>query len=241
MVLNWAPACRDCWHCRHGEPWLCAANPNPSTPRGETAAGEPLEVTLGLGALAEEVVVPQRAAVPVPAGLPPEQAAVLGCAVLTGVGAVRNTARVAPGESVAVIGLGGVGLAVLTAARRAGASPILAVDVVEAKRDLALAAGATGFLRSDDRLGKGRSGPAPTGAAWTTRSSASAGPPPSAPPGGRRGAGSGHCGRHGRPRRHAQPLRAGHLPLRAHAALLGVRLDRPGPGGAGTGRRARRR
>ncbi|MEU7808991.1 MULTISPECIES: alcohol dehydrogenase catalytic domain-containing protein [unclassified Micromonospora] len=154
VVLNWAPACRDCWHCRHGEPWLCAANPNPSTPRGETAAGEPLEVTLGLGALAEEVVVPQRAAVPVPAGLPPEQAAVLGCAVLTGVGAVRNTAKVAPGESVAVIGLGGVGLAVLTAARRAGAAPILAVDVLEAKRDLALAAGATDFLRSDDTLGK---------------------------------------------------------------------------------------
>ncbi|RQX17069.1 alcohol dehydrogenase, partial [Micromonospora chalcea] len=67
VVLNWAPACRDCWHCRHGEPWLCAANPNPSTPRGKTAAGEPLAVTLGLGALAEEVVVPQRAAVPVPA------------------------------------------------------------------------------------------------------------------------------------------------------------------------------
>ena len=85
--------------------------------RGETAAGEPLHVTLGLGALAEEVVVPERAAVPVPAGLPPAQAALLGCAVLTGAGAVRNTARVAAGESVAVIGLGGVGLAVLGAAR----------------------------------------------------------------------------------------------------------------------------
>ncbi|WBC15253.1 zinc-binding dehydrogenase [Micromonospora sp. WMMA1998] len=154
VVLNWAPACRDCWHCRHGEPWLCAANTAPSVARGETAAGEPVQVTLGLGALAEEVVVPERAAVPVPAGLPPAQAALLGCAVLTGVGAVRNTARVGAGESVAVIGLGGVGLAVLTAARRAGASPILAVDVMEAKRELALAAGATDFLRSDDTLGK---------------------------------------------------------------------------------------
>ncbi|MET7835382.1 zinc-binding dehydrogenase [Micromonospora sediminicola] len=154
VVLNWAPACRDCWHCRHGEPWLCAANTAPSVARGETAAGEPVQVTLGLGALAEEVVVPERAAVPVPAGLPPAQAALLGCAVLTGVGAVRNTARVGAGESVAVIGLGGVGLAVLTAARRAGASPILAVDVVEAKRELALAAGATDFLRSDDTLGR---------------------------------------------------------------------------------------
>ncbi|MGW4292842.1 zinc-binding dehydrogenase [Micromonospora chersina] len=154
VVLNWAPACRACWHCRHGEPWLCAANTGASVARGETADGGPLQVTLGLGALAEEVVVPERAAIAVPSGLPPEQAALLGCAVLTGTGAVRNTARVAPGESVAVIGLGGVGLAVLTAARRAGAGPILAVDVAEAKRDLALAAGATDFLRSDDTLTK---------------------------------------------------------------------------------------
>ncbi|MFE9690902.1 alcohol dehydrogenase catalytic domain-containing protein [Micromonospora sp. NPDC005806] len=154
VVLNWAPACRSCWHCRHGEPWLCTANTAPALPRGETADGTPLHVTLGLGALAEEVVVPERAAVPIPAGLPPEQAALLGCAVLTGTGAVRNTARVAVGESVAVIGLGGVGLAVLTAARRAGAAPILAVDVAEAKRELALAAGATDFMLSDDRLAK---------------------------------------------------------------------------------------
>ncbi|WP_431934004.1 alcohol dehydrogenase catalytic domain-containing protein [Micromonospora sp. RP3T] len=154
VVLNWAPACRDCWHCRHGEPWLCVANGAASVPRGETADGEPMQVTLGLGALAEEVVVPERAAVPVPAGLPPAQAALLGCAVLTGTGAVRNTARVAAGESVAVIGLGGVGLAVLTAARRAGAAPILAVDVVAAKRELALAAGATDFLPADDALSR---------------------------------------------------------------------------------------
>ncbi|MFC4147141.1 zinc-binding dehydrogenase [Micromonospora mangrovi] len=154
VVLNWAPACRSCWFCRHDEPWLCVANAAPAVARGETADGTPLHVTLGLGALAEEVVVPAHAAVPVPAGLPPEQAALLGCAVLTGTGAVRNTARVAAGESVAVIGLGGVGLAVLTAARAAGATPILAVDVAEAKRELALAAGATDFLRSDDQLSK---------------------------------------------------------------------------------------
>lgn len=154
VVLNWAPACRACWFCRHDEPWLCAANTAPAVARGETADGTPAHVTLGLGALAEEVVIPEHAAVAVPAGLPPEQAALLGCAVLTGTGAVRNTARVAAGESVAVIGLGGVGLAVLTAARATGATPILAVDVAEAKRELALAAGATDFLRSDDRLSK---------------------------------------------------------------------------------------
>ncbi|NYH46297.1 S-(hydroxymethyl)glutathione dehydrogenase/alcohol dehydrogenase [Micromonospora jinlongensis] len=154
VVLNWAPACRACWWCRHGEPWLCAATTAPTVARGETDDGTPLHLTLGLGALAEAVVVPENAVIEVPAGLPPEQAALLGCAVLTGTGAVRNTARVAPGESVAVIGLGGVGLAVLAAARRAGATTILAVDVAEAKRDLALAAGATDFLLSDDRLSK---------------------------------------------------------------------------------------
>ncbi|WP_405434074.1 zinc-binding dehydrogenase [Micromonospora sp. NBC_00617] len=154
VVLNWAPACRACWWCRHDEPWLCAANTTPTVARGETEDGIPLHLTLGLGALAEAVVVPESAVVPIPAGLPAEQAALLGCAVLTGVGAVGNTARVAPGESVAVIGLGGVGLAVLAAARRAGATTILAVDVAEAKRELALAAGATDFLLSDDRLSK---------------------------------------------------------------------------------------
>ncbi|MEU7804045.1 alcohol dehydrogenase catalytic domain-containing protein [Micromonospora arborensis] len=154
VVLNWAPACRSCWWCRRGEPWLCADTTSPTVPRGETDDGVPLHLTLGLGALAEAVVVPERAVIPIPAGLPPEQAALLGCAVLTGVGAVRNTARVAPGESVAVVGLGGVGLAVLSAARRAGATTILAIDVAEAKRDLALAAGATDFLLSDDRLSK---------------------------------------------------------------------------------------
>ncbi|MBM0231540.1 alcohol dehydrogenase catalytic domain-containing protein [Micromonospora sp. STR1_7] len=154
VVLNWAPACRACWWCRRGEPWLCADTTSPTVPRGETEDGVPLHLTLGLGALAEAVVVPEKAVIPVPAGLPPERAALLGCAVLTGVGAVHNTAGVAAGESVAVIGLGGVGLAVLTAARRAGATTILAVDVAEAKRDLALAAGATDFLLSDDRLSK---------------------------------------------------------------------------------------
>ncbi|MEU5907495.1 zinc-binding dehydrogenase [Micromonospora sp. NPDC047467] len=154
VALNWAPACRACWWCLRDEPWLCAANTAPTVARGETDDGIRLHLTLGLGALAEAVVVPENAVIAIPAGLPPEQAALLGCAVLTGVGAVGNTARVAPGESVAVIGLGGVGLAVLTAARRAGATTILAVDVAEAKRELALAAGATDFLLSDDRLSR---------------------------------------------------------------------------------------
>jgi S-(hydroxymethyl)glutathione dehydrogenase / alcohol dehydrogenase len=153
-VLNWSPACRQCWHCTHGEPHLCGKAVGPARPGGTTADGTPLHVTLGLGALAEEVVVAANAVVPVPVGVPPAEAALLGCAVLTGVGAVRHTAGVRPGESVLVIGLGGVGLSVVTAARAAGAAPVIAVDVTEAKRPLALAAGASDYLLSDDALPK---------------------------------------------------------------------------------------
>jgi S-(hydroxymethyl)glutathione dehydrogenase/alcohol dehydrogenase len=154
VVLNWSPACRRCWYCRHGEPWLCATAGAPAVVRGVGADGTPLHVTLGLGSLAQQVVVPAAAVIAVPAGLPFELAALLGCAVLTGVGAVRNTAAVAAGDSVLVIGLGGVGLAAVTAARAAGADPVLAADLAPEKRELALAAGATEFLVSDDALAK---------------------------------------------------------------------------------------
>jgi S-(hydroxymethyl)glutathione dehydrogenase / alcohol dehydrogenase len=154
VVLNWAPACRRCWFCTHGQPWLCETTGVPATPGGTAADGTPLHRTLGLGALAAEVVVPQAAVIRVPAELPLPEAALLGCAVLTGVGAVRNVARPGPGESVLVIGLGGVGLSALLAARAAGAAPIVAVDISPAKRDLALAAGATDYLVSDDTLSR---------------------------------------------------------------------------------------
>jgi len=148
VVLNWSPACRTCWYCQHGEPWICETSGIPSQPRGD------LHVTLGLGALAEEVVVRANAAVGVPEDVPAEQAALLGCAALTGVGAVRNTAGVQPGDSAVVLGLGGVGLSVVLAARAAGAGPVIAVDVAEGKREAALAAGATDFLLADGGLAK---------------------------------------------------------------------------------------
>jgi S-(hydroxymethyl)glutathione dehydrogenase/alcohol dehydrogenase len=148
VVLNWAPACRACWFCERGEPWLCANAGGASRPRGD------FHVTLGLGALAEEVVVPTHAMISVPRELPFEAAALLGCAVLTGSGAVRRTAGVRPGDLVAVIGLGGVGLSAVIAAKAAGAAAVIAIDVSEAKRDLAFALGATDFVVSDDRLSK---------------------------------------------------------------------------------------
>jgi S-(hydroxymethyl)glutathione dehydrogenase/alcohol dehydrogenase len=81
------------------------------------------------------------------------EAAIFGCAVLTGVGAVTNTAKVQAGQSVAVVGLGGVGLSVVQAARLVGAGPIIAIDTSAAKQELALGAGATHFLLADDELG----------------------------------------------------------------------------------------
>lgn len=152
VVLNWAPPCRTCWFCQHEQPWLCETAGLPAVPRGTTADGEQLNVTLGLGALAEEVVVGDNAVIAVPHELPFEVAALLGCAVLTGIGAVRRTARVSPGDAVAVLGLGGVGLSTVIGARAAGAGQVIAIDVSDAKRELAMAAGATDFLLSDDTL-----------------------------------------------------------------------------------------
>ncbi|MCZ7422714.1 alcohol dehydrogenase catalytic domain-containing protein [Verrucosispora sp. WMMA2121] len=154
VVLDWAPPCRSCWYCGHGEPWLCERSGTPAASLGHTIDGEPLHVTLGLGALAEQVVVPQQAVVAVPPDLPFPTAALLGCAVLTGVGAIRRTADVRPGDSVAVIGLGGVGLSAVAAARAADAARVIAVDVAPAKAELAHAAGATDFLLADDTLSR---------------------------------------------------------------------------------------
>jgi S-(hydroxymethyl)glutathione dehydrogenase/alcohol dehydrogenase len=155
VALNWQPACRQCWFCVHGEPWLCSTSSGTAAlENGSTLGGVPVYVALGLGAFAEQVVVPENAVIAVPDGLPWESAALLGCAVLTGTGAVRNTAGVRRGSSVVVLGLGGVGLSVVAAARAAGAATVLAVDVSEAKKALAEAAGATDFVVSSGALSK---------------------------------------------------------------------------------------
>lgn len=155
VVLNWAPACRECWFCDHGEPWLCVhAEETARAPYAELDDGTPLYPGLGTAAFAEETIVPAAGVVKVPATVPMEQAAVLGCAVQTGAGAVLNTARVRAGESVVVVGLGGVGLSALQAARAVGAGPIIGVDVSEAKADLAAQHGATDFLVSDQTTAK---------------------------------------------------------------------------------------
>lgn len=155
VVLNWAPACRSCWYCLHSEPWLCSAVEGVTSTAGSTLVdGRTAHHCMGVGAFAEEVVLPAAAVVPLPESVPLDIAALLGCSVLTGVGAVRNTARVRSGESVVVVGLGGIGLSAVLGARLAGAGPIIAVDVAPGKEERALRAGATHFLAGEPKLAK---------------------------------------------------------------------------------------
>ncbi|GAB3658423.1 Zn-dependent alcohol dehydrogenase [Streptomyces sparsus] len=156
VVLNWAPSCGTCRFCvRLEEPWLCErANAATTVPYARAADGRELYPGLSTAAFAEETVVSARAVLPLPDGIDLTDAALLGCAVLTGYGAVHHNARVRPGESVAVFGVGGIGLSVLQSARIAGAERIVAVDVSGAKEELARAAGATDFLLASDTTTK---------------------------------------------------------------------------------------
>jgi S-(hydroxymethyl)glutathione dehydrogenase/alcohol dehydrogenase len=152
VVLNWAPSCGSCHACSLGEVWLCV---NALTGAGDVYArrasdGSDLHPGLNVAAFAEETVVAAGCVLPVPDGVPLTDAALLGCAVLTGYGAVHHSAQVRPGETVAVFGVGGVGLAALQAARIAGASKIVAVDVSPEKESLARAAGATDYVVASD-------------------------------------------------------------------------------------------
>jgi S-(hydroxymethyl)glutathione dehydrogenase/alcohol dehydrogenase len=155
VLLNWAPPCRQCWWCRHGEPFLCEhAGDASAEPYALLDGGTPLYAGLGVAAFASETVVAQSACIPLPGDLDLEEAALIGCALLTGVGAVMHAAAVQPGESVAVIGLGGVGLCAVQGARLAGAAPIVAVDTSAERAHLALRLGATDVVEPGADAGK---------------------------------------------------------------------------------------
>ncbi len=155
VVLNWAPPCRRCWWCTHGEPWLCAdASRAWERPYARLADGQEVYPGLGTAAFAAETVVAADACIRLPDDVPLAEAALLGCAVLTGVGAVLHAGRVRPGDSVVVIGLGGVGLAAVQGARLAGAARIVAVDPVDAKWELARRLGATDTLAPDEKTSR---------------------------------------------------------------------------------------
>lgn len=152
VVLCWAPPCRDCWFCRHGEPYLCERAARRAGEAYARCGGRDLYPGLGTAAFAEQTVVPDGAVIPIAGDVPMDLAALAGCAVLTGFGAVRNGARVSAGESVLVIGLGGVGMSAVQAARLAAAEPVIVCDPSEEKRALALRLGAHAALAPGDDL-----------------------------------------------------------------------------------------
>jgi S-(hydroxymethyl)glutathione dehydrogenase/alcohol dehydrogenase len=138
--------CGQCRECISGNPARCTAKPRnrePDAPPRFKNADEPIATLGGLGTFAEKMLVNQSGLARIDPQMPLDRAALIGCAVLTGLGAVFNTAAVRPGQTVAVFGCGGIGLNCIQAARMAGASHVFAVDRVPAKLDLALRFGAT--------------------------------------------------------------------------------------------------
>jgi S-(hydroxymethyl)glutathione dehydrogenase / alcohol dehydrogenase len=156
VSLSWLIPCGVCRSCRRGRIWECPDSPSyrHSLFDGETAfrddAGAAVRSYCAIATMAEASVVPAAAAIPLPDGVDPGAAALIGCCVTTGVGAVLKTAAVPAGSSVAVIGLGGVGLSVVMGAVLAKASPIVAIDRVEAKLEVARSIGATHSLLAGD-------------------------------------------------------------------------------------------
>ncbi|HEY5677496.1 MAG TPA: Zn-dependent alcohol dehydrogenase [Myxococcales bacterium] len=150
VLLAWVTSCGRCFYCRMGKPHLCEVgeqiNKSNRMPDGSSRVhhdGQDLWVFSAVGALAEEVVVPASAAVKLPADAPLDKCALLGCAVITGVGAVFNTAQVTPGSRVVVFGAGGVGLNAIQGAAIAGAERIIAVDAQQGRLETAKRLGAT--------------------------------------------------------------------------------------------------
>jgi Zn-dependent alcohol dehydrogenase len=158
VVLLWRAGCGHCEYCSRGRPALCGSNRRmrasggllDGTSRLHGPSGE-IKHFLGVSCFAEQTVVPETSLLPISDRVPLEIAAIVGCAVMTGVGAVVNTAGVEPGSSVLVIGAGGVGLSAVMGAHLAGASPIIVADVVGSKLELASELGATDLVQAGEQ------------------------------------------------------------------------------------------
>ena len=150
VLLCWLPACGVCPSCKRGQSELCLAGfMNAGTPNFKRPGGDVFGFA-GTGTFTEEVVVGAGCAVPIPDDVPFDIAALIGCGVTTGLGAAINTADVAAGSSVAVIGCGGVGISAIQGARLKGAAQIVAVDPVATRREAALKFGATEAVSPDE-------------------------------------------------------------------------------------------
>ncbi len=159
VTLSFRASCGDCFYCRNDQASICendleqvnAGLMGDGTSR-ISKGGEPVYILAGLGAFAEYVVCREVSVVPVRPDVPLEVAALVGCAVSTGVGAAMFTAEVRAGQSVAVFGAGGVGLNIIQGAALCGADPIIAVDTNSSKMEIAREFGASHCLMSDDKV-----------------------------------------------------------------------------------------
>src|SRR5918995_7372815 len=147
VILNWRAVCGVCRACRRGEPWYCFTTHNAAQPM-TLASGQPLTPALGIGAFAEKTLVHSGQCTKVNPAAKPEVAGLLGCGVMAGIGAAINTGQVGRGDSIAVIGCGGVGDAAIAGAKLAGATTIIAVDLDDRKLAWAKEFGATHTINS---------------------------------------------------------------------------------------------
>jgi NDMA-dependent alcohol dehydrogenase len=158
IVVSWVPQCGQCYFCLRGQPNLCEAGAT-ATMAGSlldgttrlTSRGGPLFQMAATGTFSEVAVIPAMSAVKIDPDVDLKVAALVGCGVLTGAGAAMNTARIEKGDTVAVVGCGGVGLNVIQGARVAGAERIIAVDMVDSKLELARQFGATDTVNAGQR------------------------------------------------------------------------------------------
>lgn len=157
VTLSWTPDCGECFYCQRNQPNLCETYTEPiwagvqldGTSR-VSWNGETVFLYCGLGTFGEYTVVPEQSCIPIDKSISLEVAALVGCAVATGVGAVLYTAEVKPGDSVVVYGAGGIGLNILQGAALAGATSIIAVDTASEKESISREFGATHFLMAGD-------------------------------------------------------------------------------------------
>lgn len=156
VVLLWRASCGHCEYCSRGRPALCGVGRSiratgtlmDGTTRLQRANGDKVHHFLGVSCFAEIAVCPETSVIKIPNDVPMPIAALMGCSVMTGIGAVINTARVEPGSSVLVIGAGGVGLSVIIGAVLAGASRIIAADQAVSKLEMAASLGATDTINA---------------------------------------------------------------------------------------------
>jgi len=151
VIISWTPPCGNCPWCLNRQPELClnVLAKSVFAPHHLKDDGTKIAAFSGVGTFSEEAVVAREAVIPIPDDVPLDVASLIGCGVMTGVGAAINTAKVRPGSSVAVIGCGGVGISVIQGARIAGAAEIVAIDVALHKAEEAKRFGATHATTAD--------------------------------------------------------------------------------------------